>query len=110
MELVRVLLGSDSDAGLFTQDALLSGSELWLVPSWLQSPDGLWLRPAVAIRVDQLGFQVVATPAAGAEVLLNSPMSKEVAGGDLELARASGYEVVEGPSDRFPAIPRRRIQ
>ena len=110
MKLVRVLFGSDSDNWQLTQDALLIGSELWLVPSWHVLPDGRSMRPASAIRVDQLGFQEAPTPDAGAEILLNSSLSRAVAGGDLELARASGFEVVEGASDRFPAIPMLSIQ
>jgi hypothetical protein len=110
MKLVRVLFGSDSDNWTLTQDALLIGSELWLVPSWHVLPDGQSMRPESAVRVDQLGFQESPNPDAGTELLLEQPLSTAIAGGDLELARASGFEVVEGPSDRFPPIPMLSIQ
>ena len=110
MELVRVLIGSESDGWLFSQDALLIGNELWLVPLWLLSPDGKWQRPGRAVRVDPLGFQRSVHEDSGTEVLLNSPMSKQAAYGDLPSIAAAGLEVVDGPSDRFPPIPRPLIQ
>lgn len=100
-QIVRVLIGSSESSELFTQDCVSLDGELWLVANWLQSPDGKWLAPDGAIRLDSLGVQESKEGHGGAEFLLNTPIPKSVMSGDLQAAEAAGLEVLRGPVDRL---------
>lgn len=100
-QIVRVLIGCSETNELFTQDCVSVDDELWLVAKWLQSPDGKWLAPDGAIRLDSLGVQENQGGHAGAEFLLKSAVPKAVLSGDLQAAEAAGLEVLRQPSNRL---------
>jgi hypothetical protein len=100
-QIVRVLIGCSESNEIFTQDCVSIEDELWLVANWLQSPDGKWLAPNGAIRVDSLGVQENPGGHGGAEFLLQSPVSKAVMSGDLHAAEAEGLPVLSGAVDRL---------
>lgn len=106
---IRVLVGTSDSGTIYTQDAVQNGDEIWLVPSWMQSPDGTQLMPAVAIRVDSLGVQWLSNDPSGAEALLESPIPTAVLQGDMAAAAAFGLYAVEGPVPAL-AIERPSIQ
>lgn len=105
---IRVLVGTSDSGTIYTQDAVQNGDELWLVPSWMQSPDGTLLTPAVAIRVDSLGVQELSDDPSGAEALLQSPVPTAALQGDLQAAAGAGLQAVAGPIEaltiRRPSI------
>lgn len=107
-KLVRVLVASSTEGKIFTQDAIQIGDELWLAQNWLQSPDGRWRTPAVAIRVDSLGVQSAPNDFP-AELMLTTPAPTAVLECDPEAARAAGLAVEEHPSGRL-VIPVATLQ
>ncbi len=100
-QIVRVLIGCSESGELFTQDCVSIDGELWLVAKWLQSPDGKWLAPDGAIRVDSLEVQENEGGHGGAEVLLKSPAPRAVIEGDLHAAEDAGFAVIRGASNRL---------
>lgn len=80
---------------ILTADVLQIGDELWLVPEWFVAQNGQWTTPARAIRVDGLQHQLSEGPER--VLTLEYPMPKAV----LDGTATDGYEVVQGPSDRF---------
>lgn len=91
-----------SGNAIFTADVLQLGSELWIVPEWIESPDGRWRTPARAIRMDVLAHQ--RSGAHGADLTLNETLPRSVLDGHTSYAEGKQYQVIEGPSDHFGPI------
>jgi hypothetical protein len=100
-DMLRAVIGSAEDGNLFMADVLRWRGGLWLIPTWLESTDGKWRRPARAIRVDSQVQQEVDPATSWNHVhLLLWPVPKAVLDGLTTRAEGVVYEVAEAPEVR----------
>lgn len=96
-----------SGSKILMADFLSIGAELWLVAHWLETQDGQWRTPGIAIRVDVLVHQ--REGAHGTDVTVSDSIPREVLDGESSSAEGIEYQVIRGPSDHFGwiAVPKR---
>jgi len=95
-----VILGSE----IHITDTIEHEGKLWLVPIWLDTPDGKWTMPARIIRLDTLAHQKMSGQA---DFVLSGPMPKELFADQTPKTPIPGFEYHELPAIRFPREPRK---
>lgn len=86
---------------IFDLPAIEHQGKLWLVPQWLESTDGVWIRPALIISTENLHVQDLRGKGHAADFAVNAPIPKAVLEGRVRSPEAAGYVMVERPELRF---------
>ena len=88
------VVGSD----IVNADTIEHEGKLWLVPHWLDTPDGQWQMPGRLVHPLTQAFQPFGTD----RYVLSSPLPKELFAVRTPPQPVDGYEVQELPDIRIP--------
>jgi hypothetical protein len=95
-------IGVAVGASIFLFDGIEYEGKVWLVPEWLDSPDGQWCKPKRIICVTNLRHQDLRDrKVRSADLSVIEPMPKEILDGKIAELPNSKYIVVELPSFRI---------
>lgn len=95
----RAYVQTDGGEGV-TVDVILRGGHPFLVPMWLDSPDGRETKPARIIPLDGLRHQD--QPQFQPRWVVNDPIPKAVLEGRASSAEAMRFRVIEAPEIVLP--------
>jgi hypothetical protein len=84
-------------------DTIEHEGKLWLVPHWLDTPDGKWTMPARIIRLDTLRHAKFYGPA---DFVVHDPMPTELFDVRTPKQPIEGFEFHELPEIRIPRADR----
>jgi hypothetical protein len=108
------------DTSLVIIDVIQYRNRFWLVPEWLDLPDGLWCRPRRMIYAGKLRhYNFRAIVAEAADFALDETLSWDVLNGRSSILKASEYQIMDLPALRVrkphphqfrePGVARNRI-
>jgi hypothetical protein len=87
------------DTSLVIIDVIQYRNKFWLVPEWLDSPDGLWCRPRRMIYAGKLRhYNLRAMGAEAADFALDKTLSEDVLNG--RSSKASEHQIIDLPALR----------
>ena len=89
------------DASLVIIDVIQYRNRFWLVPEWLDLPDGLWCRPRRMIYAGKLRYyNFRAIGAEAADFALDETLSEDVLNGRSSIRKASEHQIIDLPALR----------
>jgi hypothetical protein len=89
------------DTSLVIIDVIEFRDKFWLVPEWLDLPDGLWCRPRRMIYAGKLRhYNFGAMGAEAADFALDETLSKDVLNGRSSIRKASERQIIDLPALR----------
>ncbi len=90
------------DTSLVLIDVIQYQNKFWLVPEWLDSPDGQWSRPRRIISVKKLQrYDLKAIGTEAADFALDETLAEDVLTGACSSGKASKYQIIDLPALRF---------
>jgi hypothetical protein len=92
----RVVIGS----AMTKADAIEHEGKLWLVPNWLDTPDGKWTMPTRIVRFDNLPHSDL-RGRSQIDFVLDGPMPKELFDARTPQPPVAGIEYHELPNIRI---------
>jgi hypothetical protein len=94
------------DTSLVIIDVIQYRNRFWLVPEWLDLPDGLWCRPRRMIYAGKLRhYNFKAMEAEAADFALDETLSEDVLNSRSCIRKASKHHIID-----FPALRVRKPQ
>ena len=89
------------DTSLVIIDVIQYRNRFWLVPEWLDLPDGLWCRPRRMIYAGKLRhYNFRAIGAEAADFALDETLSEDVLHGRSIMRKASEHQIIDLPALR----------
>jgi hypothetical protein len=89
------------DGHVGTCTVIILGGLPWLVPWWIDSPDGRSTRPARIVGLAWVEHQRIERDGQ-TEFVVNQPLPKALFENPIPLGSVTGYVVLEGPNIQFP--------
>ena len=94
------------DTSLVIIDVIQYRNKFWLVPEWLDLPDGLWCRPRRMIHAAKLRhYNFGAIGAEALDFALDETLSEDVLNSRSSIRKASKHHIID-----FPALRVRKPQ
>ena len=97
-KLYKAMIGFD-DGGMTHCDAVEYDETIWLVPRWIDAPDG-YRTPERMLRLDQFEHQMFPAPSA-INIAVNEPVPHQLFSGELTAALKEKYQLYDRPDFRF---------
>jgi hypothetical protein len=101
MKIYKAMVAIEGESSIYQMDAIEHEGKFWLVPTWLDSPDGKQSKPLRLILLDSLQHQRLdQSGGAPADFAVNNPIPKAVLDGrppKQEGFSLNMYVVVEAP-------------
>jgi len=102
MKIYKAMVAIEGEAAIYKMDAIEYQGKFWLVPTWLDSPDGKQSKPLRLILLDSLQHQRL-DPSGGsrADFAVNNPIPKAVLDGRAPQQQGFSlnmYVVLEAPA------------
>jgi hypothetical protein len=89
------------NSSLVIVDVIQYRNRFWLVPEWLDLPDGLWCRPRRMIYAGKLRqYKFRAIGAEAADFALDETLSEDVLHGRSSIRKASEHQIIDLPALR----------
>jgi hypothetical protein len=89
------------DSSLVIIDVIQYRNRFWLVPEWLDLPDGLWCRPRRMIYAGKLRhYNFSAIGAEAVDFALDKTLSEDVLNGKSSIRKASEHQIIDLPALR----------
>jgi hypothetical protein len=89
------------DSSLVIIDVIQYRNRFWLVPEWLDLPDGLWCRPRRMIYAGKLRhYNFSAIGAEAVDFALDKTLSEDVLNGKSTIRKASEHQIIDLPALR----------
>ena len=101
-----VIIADDNVHNAYQIDVIEDADDFWLVPEWLESPDGKTRRPARIVSLATLPHQ---RGKDSPEFVVDDPVPKYVFDGRIPPQEASKYIVIEAPEILFPIEPKPKL-
>lgn len=101
MKIERAIVGVGDQ--MVKCDVIQVEGKLWLVPTWLDTPDGKWTSPARMISLDLIPHEDAGPEGwSGCRYIVTSPIPKYVLDGRSLPGVPSAFVIVEAPDLTFP--------
>jgi hypothetical protein len=91
----------EGESKIFKGDVIEHQKQFWLVPAWLESPDGKYMRPTAIIPLVRFQHQDMTSETQFGRFAVNEPMPKELFADRIPAEIAKRFGVVLTPDLEF---------